>query len=86
METHKAINIEKLIPSTLLEDERSDIESVSNENIEQELNLRKVELKNNMYTEQVSHILYIIKFTFYNIFYRTKMKMELNLLKTNSMI
>lgn len=57
MESQKAINVEKLIPSTLLEDDRSDIESVSNENYKQDQDSSKSEPENNIHTEQVSYIL-----------------------------
>ncbi len=57
MESQKAINVEKLIPSTLLEDERSDVESISNENYEQDNDSTKADPKSNIHTEQVSHIL-----------------------------
>ena len=57
MEFQKAINVENLIPSTLLEDERSDVESVSNENYEQDNDLTKADPKSNMHTDQVNHIL-----------------------------
>ena len=57
MESQKAINVEKLIPSTLLEDERSDVESISNENYEQDNDPTKADPKSNIHTEQVSHIL-----------------------------
>ena len=57
MEFQKAINVENLIPSTLLEDERSDVESVSNENYEQDNDSTKADPKSNMHTDQVSHIL-----------------------------
>ena len=70
MESQKAINVEKLIPSTLLEDERSDVESVSNEceNNEQEHNLSEVELKNNLQPAIVSH--------FYKLYYYNILKNE----------
>ena len=57
MESQKAINVEKLIPSTLLEDERSDVESVSNENYKQDDDSSKAEPENNKHIEQVSHLL-----------------------------
>jgi len=57
MESQKAINVEKLIPSTLLEDERSDIESDSNENYEQDNDSIKPSPKSIINAEQVSHIL-----------------------------
>jgi len=57
MESQKAINVEKLIPSTLLEDERSDIESDSNENYEQDNDSIKAAPKSIIHPEQVSHIL-----------------------------
>ena len=57
MEFQKAINVENLIPSTLLEDERSDVESVSNENYEQDNDSTKADPKSNMHTDQVNHIL-----------------------------
>ena len=57
MESQKAINVEKLIPSTLLEEDRSDVESVSNENYKQDDDSSKAEPENNIHTEQVSHIL-----------------------------
>ena len=55
MESQKAINVEKLIPSTLLEDDRSDVENVSNENYKQDDDSSKGEPENNKHTEQVSH-------------------------------
>ena len=57
MESQKAINVEKLIPSTLLEDDRSDVESVSNENYKQDDDSSKGESEKNKHTEQVSHLL-----------------------------
>ena len=68
MKTQSTINIETLIPSSLLEEEHSDNESMSNNSFEENNPLFKDASHKNI-SENVNHT-----FLFFIIFYRTKKK------------
>ena len=66
MKTQSTINVETLIPSSLLEEEHSDNESMSNNILEENKSLSKNASQKNI-SENVNHIFYI-----FIIFYRAK--------------
>ena len=67
MKAQSTINIENLIPSTLLEEEHSDNESISNKKLKDNIPLFKDIPQENI-SDNVNHI-----FINFILFYRTKM-------------